>query len=99
MTAAMCGETYTRPGVRITVRCTYLLGHASPTHSWRTLKLQDEEDAVSASAGQYDVQVAALLEAVACGDLDRYLEAILAGCHARKRARREVWTPPTGGRL
>jgi hypothetical protein len=85
-----CGHPYQRPD-RTFVNCTYIAGHKAE-HSWRTLRLQDEEDAVA--TGQYDVQVAALLEAVACGDLDRYLEAILAGCHARKRVRRDVWTPP-----
>ena len=86
----MCPTGYVRPDHSV-VPCTYIAGH-SAEHSWRTLKLSDEQEAVA--GGQYDIQVAALLEAVACGDLDRYLEAILAGCHARKRARRDVWTPP-----
>ncbi len=87
--ATMCGAEYTRP-TSMAVTCTFLYGHTAE-HSWRTLKLQDEQDAVV--TGQYDLQIGLLLESVACGDLDRYLEAILAGCHARKRARRDVWTP------
>jgi hypothetical protein len=90
MAVGVCDVAYQRPDAT-TVHCTFIKGH-SAEHSWRTLRLQDQEDAVS--GGQYDLQVGAFLEAVACGDLDKYLEAILAGCHERKRARRSVWTPP-----
>ena len=93
MSVEMCPTGYVRPNGDV-VPCTYLVGHTAE-HSWRTLRLSDEQAVVA--GGQYDIQVAALLEAVACGDLDRYLEAILAGCHARKRARRDVWTPPSRG--
>jgi hypothetical protein len=94
MTVEMCKAVYRRR--TDDVLCSYVKGHTAE-HSWRTLRLSDEQEAVV--TGQHDLQIGLLLEAVACGDLDRYLEAILAGCHARKRARRDVWTPPTGGTL
>jgi hypothetical protein len=91
----MCGATYLRPN-GTTVPCSFLTGHTAE-HSWRTLRLQDEQESVV--PGQLDLQVGLFLEAVACGDLDIYLEAILAGCHERKRTKRGVWTtPPSGGK-
>lgn len=89
MTVIMCGTTYLRPN-GTNVPCSFVSGHTAD-HSWRTLRLEDEADAIQ--VGQYDTQVAAFLEAVAQGALDGYLEAILAGCHERKRAKRGVWTP------
>jgi len=93
MSAAQCEVRYVRPSGE-SVRCTYLADHPRLTHSFETMRLQDEADAVK--GGQYATQVGALLEAIACGDLDPYLEAILAGAHGRKRARRGIWTPGEG---
>jgi hypothetical protein len=89
VSAAVCGVGYPRAD-GTTILCSYIEGH-SANHSWRTLALQDEQDA--ALKPQYASQVAALLEAIACGDLDPFLEAILAGAHERKRVRRGIWTP------
>ena len=89
MATIMCGTTYLRPDGR-QVPCTFISGHTAE-HSWRTLRLEDEQEVVRTS--QYDSQVGVLLESIARGDLDFYLEAILAGCHERKRVRRGSWVP------
>jgi hypothetical protein len=94
MSVVMCGAQYTRPDGCV-VSCSYVSGHShqgqATAHSWRTLRLEDEQE--RARPGAYDSQVAVLLESIARGDVDYYLEAILAGCHERKRVKRGIWTP------
>ncbi len=89
MAVELCDAAYERLPGRI-LFCQYVQGHTAD-HSWRTAKLEDEQELLRTS--QYATQIGALLEAIARGDCDLYLEALLAGCHERKRARRGVWAP------
>jgi len=75
----LCLETYVRPE-GASVVCTYLNGHASD-HSWAAVREKDERGAVPR-----DIDV--LIENIAGGTCDPYLEAILAATHGRKRALR-----------
>ena len=94
MAVLTCDAAYERPDSS-TLLCQYVAGHSSPGHSWRTIKLEDAEELLrdTVFSKQADTLVASMLEAIARGDLDLYLEAILAGCHNRKRSKRGVWSP------
>lgn len=89
--------------IKTPIQCTYIEGHDnSPVashHSWNTLKVQDECDreaaAATAAVDYTPVAVQALLDGLFNGDLDPYIEAILAAGHSRKRARRGVLGFPT----
>lgn len=87
MTAPLCGIGYARPDGSV-VRCTYLAGHPNPMGrcSWFGVRAQDEADAERHDYTPQAVQ--ALLDGMLAGDLDEYIEAILAAGHTRKRAKR-----------
>lgn len=92
MIARLCGETYTRPdGTHL--ECHYLWSHPADQHSWWAAQQQDMLGSNSAP----DIET--LLDGIADGYYDPYLEAILAASHARKRALRGVVLPygVTGG--
>lgn len=103
--ANICGATYDRTTVLgndvlpRNVICTYIEGHPRAEHSWHTLKVQDETDAIAALAGTHVVgidldmlpdDVSAIAKAINRGDADPYLEVLLAVAHDRKRALRNV---------
>lgn len=101
MVSKQCSELYHRKiGMAsvVTVRCTYLEGHPGNDHSWRTLKLQDVTDAEEAATSRLSVghddatpaDVQVLLDVITAGNVDPYLEAILAVAHNRKRTLRGV---------
>ena len=90
----MCQAAYTRPSGSM-IRCTYLRDHPSERHSWYAVQCQDEADAAPKVRADVDYTPAAirsLLGAITRGDVDIYLEAILALAHERKRALRGVRT-------
>lgn len=83
----ICDAPYVRPDGTI-VRCTYLDGHnrsgSATDHSWVTAMRQDAIDA--APKIDYTPQaVQAFLDSMTRGEMDPYLEAILAVGHNRKR--------------
>lgn len=92
MEAQLCNEVYSRPS-GYSVRCTYIEGHPGHKHSWEALKVQDEADAeqeremvgIIGHDDKTPEDVRALLDAIAAGNADPYLEAILAVTHNRKR--------------
>jgi len=87
MTAPLCGIGYQRPDGTI-VKCTYLAGHPDPATrcSWFAVKAQDEYD--SERTDYTPTAVQAMLDALVAGELDAYVEAILAAGHHRKRSLR-----------
>lgn len=84
MSRPLCGIGYERPDGSL-VRCTYLAGHPDPATrcSWFGVKAQDDADQDRTDYTPQAVQ--AVLDAVVGGDLDPYIEAILAAGHTRKR--------------
>lgn len=89
MIASLCRVRYTRPDGSV-ITCTYLDGHPIERHSWFTVQVQDEADAEAAVIDYTPTAVQALLDGMAEGQLDAYLEAILAVGHTRKRTLRGV---------
>lgn len=87
MTTPICGQAYVRPDTTV-LRCTYLLDHPTSQHSWFAAEAQDQVDATTPDASPLSVQ--RFLDAMSSGQLDPYLEAILAVGHNRKRARHGV---------
>jgi len=85
----ICNSPYVRPD-ESTLRCTYLDAHPSEHHSWWAAQCQDEIDAESAAIDYTPTAVQAFLDAMSDGEVDPYLEAILAVGHNRKRALRNV---------
>jgi len=89
MTAQLCGIGYQRPDGSV-VRCTYIAGHPDVMErcSWFGVKAQDEADSESGNHDYTPQVIQALLDAMLAGDLDPYIEAVLAAGHTRKRALR-----------
>ena len=85
MTATRCPEIYVRNPTEH-IQCTYIAGHTAERHSWQTLMDQDEADAEASDPTPTVVQ--AFLDAILEGEVDPYLEAILAAGHNRKRTLR-----------
>lgn len=92
----ICNEPYYRTGVEL--HCTFPAGHSvrdpqdgQTVHSWQWLKNEDE--AKQAECDDLPTDVEALIEAIAAGHADDYLETILAACHGRKRAKRGIDMP------
>ena len=84
MAIELCEEPYTRAsGERLL--CQYPVGHPRGRHSWAQAAVQDMADC--------GPDVERVLVALEQGRFDSYLEAILAGAHARKRALRGVCRP------
>lgn len=97
---AICRSLYERPDGSV-LRCTFPSGHdgvgqPKPDHSWLSIKCMDAVDA--APPVDYTPQaVQAYLDSVTRGEMDAYLEAILAVAHSRKRAIRGVAGFRSGG--
>jgi len=89
VSAQLCGMGYQRPDGSV-VRCTYIAGHPDPMDrcSWFGVKAQDEVDAEKGDTDYTPTVIQALLDAMLAGDLDPYIEAVLAAGHTRKRALR-----------
>ena len=90
----MCDAPYTRPS-GLMIRCTYLRDHPTERHSWFAVQCQDSADREPKPRADIDYGPAAIrsfLGAIARGDVDIYLEAILAITHERKRTLRGVRT-------
>lgn len=85
MIARLCAKQYTRPTGQV-LACTYLIDHPSINHSWFAVSCQDAADEEKIDYTPTAVQ--ALLDGLLAGDLDDYVEAILAAAHTRKRQRR-----------
>jgi len=85
LTAALCNEPYLRPDGTM-VRCTFIAKHPTVNHSWFAVSCQDAADEEKVDYTPTAVQ--ALLDGLLAGDLDEYVEAILAAGHTRKRQRR-----------
>lgn len=84
-----CAARYVRPdGTEI--RCTFLVSHPAPQHSFYGMKTQDEADARSGIGCDDETpsDVQTLLDNITAGKADPYLEAVLAVAHNRKRALR-----------
>lgn len=87
MKTQMCDAVYVRDGSNIP--CTYIIDHPTERHSWQSLLDQDEADKESGAGLDYTpVVLQALIDGIMAGDLDEYVEDILAAGHFRKRARR-----------
>jgi len=86
VTAQLCGIGYQRPDGSV-IRCTYLAGHPDPTVrcSWFGAKAQDQADEENSGVDYTPTVVQAMLDAMMAGDLDPYIEALLAAGHTRKR--------------
>lgn len=81
----VCDEQYQRPDGTL-LFCTYPRLIAHDTHSWQRVKVADDATRVD-----YTPQaVQAYLDSITRGEMDAYLEAILAVTHNRKRAQRGV---------
>lgn len=96
----LCREPYDRPPVlfpectpeELTVRCTFIKGHGV-RHSWFAISAQDTVDVEKLTprsdyGAAFPGDVAVILDNIAQGKADRYLEAILLVTHSRKRALR-----------
>ena len=85
---SICGVTYTRPNGN-DLACTFVRGHttgAQPDHSWFGIRCLDIAEAEKVDYTPQAVQ--AFLDSMARGEMDNYIEAILAVGHNRKRAKR-----------
>lgn len=88
----VCRAPYVRPdGQRMS--CTYPRGHenfnALPNeHSWDVIHCADITAAAEAKVDYTPQAVQAFLDSMARGEMDNYIEAILAVGHNRKRAKR-----------
>lgn len=86
MTTPVCRNPYDRPnGVRLT--CTFVRNHAD-TCSWNDIRCRDLTEAADTKVDYTPAAVQAFLDSITRGDMDLYLEAILAVTHNRKRAMR-----------
>lgn len=96
-----CLAVYRRPRELVVsemdrrISCTYVKGHPVRTHSWHALRLNDAADmerlqASSTTEWGDDIPpaVADLLTGIADGQYDRFIEALLAVAHGRKRGLR-----------
>jgi hypothetical protein len=80
VTARVCRALYVRPD-NMALYCTFPLNHGVSEHSWAGIRCADTEKV------DYTPQaVQAYLDSMTRGDMDAYLEAILAVAHSRKRA-------------
>jgi hypothetical protein len=86
--AQLCLAAYVRPDESV-VHCTYLAGHPSERHSWFAVQAQDVVS-VESHVDYTETAAQALVDAIAAGKLDPYIEAILAAGHYRKLALRGV---------
>ncbi len=95
MTLVLCRAEYRRPNGSL-MTCQYLPSHPVEHHSWWTCQVADAAEA-EAEAQRREaatvldttpVGVQALLDALTAGKYDRWLEALLAVAHGRKRALR-----------
>lgn len=83
-----CDALYTRPD-GYAMHCTYVKGHttgAMPDHSWFGIRCLDIAEAEKVDYTPAAVQ--AFLDSMTRGEMDLYIEAILAVAHNRKRAQR-----------
>lgn len=90
----VCGAVYSRGDDQVALRCTYIAGHhdretgvATP-HSWDGIRCLDLADQTRVDYTPQAVQ--AFLDSMTRGEMDAYIEAILAVAHNRKRAQRGV---------
>jgi hypothetical protein len=94
VTLSACDATYERPTVtrpRI-LHCTYPRGHENRAgqpaeHSWWSIQCADLSEAAAAKIDYTPQAVQAFLDSITRGEMDLYLEAVLAVAHNRKRAR------------
>lgn len=103
MTIQLCETRYNRPHQldpkAEKLFCQYIKDHPVDRHSWFAIKTCDDAELarlVKQDAGCYDdqpVELQAILDAINRGDADKYLEAILAAGHSRKRLLRGVKVP------
>lgn len=85
-----CGRLYSRPNGPV-LECTYVRAHGGYC-SWHVTERADERtSAQAASKIDYTpAAVQAFLDSMTRGEMDPYLEAILAVGHSRKRSLRNV---------
>lgn len=90
----ICGALYRRTNGD-ELRCTFPARHGVSEHSWAGIRCADIEDAEKTDYTPQAVQ--AFLDSMARGEMDDYIEAILAVGHNRKRAKRGVAGFKDGG--
>jgi hypothetical protein len=87
----VCGQKFvTRSGDELF--CTNPIGHTVTDlsdHSWEWLRRAEETDLTS--GGMPEIEE--LIEGIAAGQYDPYIESLLAALHGRKRAVRSVPHP------
>lgn len=89
-----CGQIYVPPVAGSKgYACTFLEDHPSERHSWFALKETYDSMALAQEDDETPQEVQVFLDAISEGRADAYLEAILAGAHARKRALRGTRLP------
>ena len=83
----VCGAMYIRqtPTGSMPMACTYF--EHDGDHSWEAVR---EADAVTTRVDYSPTAVQAFLDSITRGEMDPYIEAILAVGHNRKRALRNV---------
>jgi len=82
----VCRNVYDRPnGVRL--YCTYVRNHSGEC-SWNVIYHRDVAAAADVKVDYTPQAVQAFLDSMARGEMDNYIEAILAVGHNRKRAKR-----------
>lgn len=97
MSAQLCLAAYVRPDSSV-IHCTYLAGHeerqaaaqVDVRHSWFGVQAQDSVDEAVLPTDYTETAAQALVDAIAAGHLDPYIEAILAAGHYRKLTLRGV---------
>lgn len=100
----LCNVQYRRP-VRLypsaqVLFCQYIAGHPNTRHSFHAVETSDASDLQDLIVQHANVRddsapagVQAFLDSINRGDMDAYLEALLAASHSRKRALRGVRFP------
>lgn len=87
----ICGQTYTARSSGEQLVCTLQQGHnvtELTDHSWEWLRREEETELIGGL-----VEIDELIEGIAAGVYDPYIESLLAALHGRKRAMRSVPHP------
>jgi len=89
----ICNQKYTSRVSGERLACTHPIGHTVTDlsdHSWEWLRRAEEEE-VAESSGPPEIDD--LIEGIAGGTYDPYIESLLAALHGRKRAVRSIPHP------
>jgi hypothetical protein len=92
MSPRVCGQKYHSKSTGENLACTNPIGHTVTElsdHSWEWLRRAEEDPPEAGGIPEIED----LIEGIAGGEYDPYIESLLAALHGRKRAMRSVPHP------